>query len=552
MNRVTAVLLDTVSIQKYIFAGNMLRENLGASALVRSIYGKPLQDALEQTTGMGYNIEAWKKDPDRVLIKDDPSIPAEIGYVGGGNALLFFGGPDSADRARAFVRNWTERLLETAPGLSTAVGLKEDFDFADIKGQMKQLHQNLAANKNKYFPVTTFVKHGITRDCPRSGGAAETVVRTWKPDGGVETEYVSWEFKAKLEKEENDVSWDWLLPGELADRFCFTNELGELGQVEGESHIAVIHIDGNLMSQVFESCATLEEKRRLSLAVNDTAEEAFAAALQEIWADGGIHDLIFGENSVFRIKPDTRGRKKLPVRPIILEGDDMTFVTEARLGLYLAEKVIACFTTRGKENLRARNLSGKVLSASGGVAIVKTKYPFYRAYTLAEELCANAKKRARFSPDTSWLDFYIAYGSFSGELERIRKKHYYIDGLGLLYFGPYQVGGNPDDEAHCMDNLRRGIAEFSKPDKWPRSKAKKIRELLFAGPDAVREYMADTGISLPVVRGKYNYHTIDAAGWGPAGAPHQAASYKATPYLDMLDLTDFYPPELLGKWGDGK
>lgn len=542
MNKVTAVLLDTVSIQKYVFAGNMLRENLGASAIVRSIYGKPLQEALEKATGSVCNINAWKEDPDRVLMRDDPSIPAEVGYVGGGNALLFFGGPNSADRARAFVMNWTERLLEMAPGLPTAVGLKEDFDFSDMEVQMKQLYRNLAANKNKYFPVTTFVKHGITRDCPRSGGAAETAAEIWNPDGQATREIVSWEFKAKLEKEKSDVSWEDLLPEDLADRFCFTNELGELGQVEGESHIAVIHIDGNMMSQKFESCRTLEEKRKLSLAVNATTVQAFSKALQEIWADGGIYEMMSKEDSGFKINRDKKGRVKLPVRPIVLEGDDMTFVTEARLGMYLAEKVIANFADGAGENLKAYNLPDMPLTASGGVAIVKTKHPFYRAYTLAEELCANAKKRARHSPGTSWLDFYIAYSSFSGELEQIRKKHYYIDGLGPLYFGPYQVGGNPDEESHCMENLRKGIAEFSDPGKWPRSKVKKIRELFFAGPDDTREYMADTGISLPVLRGKYNYHTKEAAGWGPAG----------TPYIDMLDLTDFYPQELLEKWGDGR
>nr|WP_269849654.1 hypothetical protein [Methanosarcina horonobensis] len=41
--------------------------------------------------------------------------------------------------------------------------------------------------------------------------------------------------------------------------------------------------------------------------------------------------------------------------------------------------------TKGDEKIQ--------LSSCAGVAITKTKYPFYRGYELAEDLCKNAKKR---------------------------------------------------------------------------------------------------------------------------------------------------------------
>ncbi len=52
-----AVLLDTVSIQNYIFRSNRLRENLGASYLVQDIYRKCLVKALCTVTGRTFEEE---------------------------------------------------------------------------------------------------------------------------------------------------------------------------------------------------------------------------------------------------------------------------------------------------------------------------------------------------------------------------------------------------------------------------------------------------------------------------------------------------------------
>jgi len=38
MSKIVAVLIDTVSIQKYVYSGNRLKENIGASKIVKDIY----------------------------------------------------------------------------------------------------------------------------------------------------------------------------------------------------------------------------------------------------------------------------------------------------------------------------------------------------------------------------------------------------------------------------------------------------------------------------------------------------------------------------------
>ena len=108
----------------------------------------------------------------------------------------------------------------------------------------------------------------------------------------------------------------------------------------------------------------------------------------------------------------------LPLRPIILGGDDLTFICHGKLGLYLAEKFINIWIQKANQGLNDLPAGG--FSACAGVAIAKTKYPFYRTYQIAEELCSLAKECHR-KEGGSWLDFYLISGTKSGNVNSIRE-----------------------------------------------------------------------------------------------------------------------------------
>lgn len=105
MSRVTAVLVDTISIQKYVYSSNRLKENIGASRIVTNIYKESLEKSLKAALNHDVELSEWMRKPDNVLIQS-PDVDFEVGYIGGGNALLFF---RDETTAKEFIKIWTRR-----------------------------------------------------------------------------------------------------------------------------------------------------------------------------------------------------------------------------------------------------------------------------------------------------------------------------------------------------------------------------------------------------------------------------------------------------------
>ncbi len=533
-----AVLLDTVSIQQYIFSSNRLKDNLGASYLVKSIYEEPLSEVLKVQFQNVVNKETistyltgWKSEPDKVHIKNSPDCPVEVGYIGGGNALLFF---KDSNEARQFIKAWSLKLIIDYPGIQTAVALEElpegYFENADkFKEGNSKLFNSLAANKARYNPSTVILKHGITADCRESGHSAEVNERLSDTDSRY-ISIVAYKKKAAADKAESEVKKKYVEL--LNSKYTFTSKLDELGQTVGDSSLAVVHIDGNSMALRFRAAKNLPSLRCLSKTVQDATEESFKNLLEEIIA----HHLpvLDQQGSGYTIAKDESGKVVLPLRYIVLGGDDITFVTDGRLGVFFAEKFIEHFSQKKVSD-------DDTIGACAGVCIVKTKYPFFRAYEKAEELCKSAKVLARkVGAQTSWLDYHIAFGGFSGDLDDIRDKHYCVNysdqareeiKLARLLFGPYRICGETTECNNHLDNLKKGMIQFLK--QWPRSKRKDLRLALSLGPNGktrLADYKA-RGLELPEVN-ETDYHK---EGWVEG----------KTPYHDMVDLLEFYPVHAL-------
>lgn len=485
MANYTAILIDTTSIQQYVFASNKLKENLGASYIIKTIYVKP------------------KKDCD------------EEGYDGGGKALLFF---NDKEKAEAFIKNWTTELIYKKPGLSTAFAIgeieKEKLnDSAAFKSFKNKLFEKLEENKARYIPQIILPSHGITEDCPRTG----LTVEVWYDAEADDKNYISSVSKSKL---------DSFKPAREYFQKAFENELNGrefpddfnlLGSTKGEdSHIAIVHIDGNGMGDRFKDCDTLKSIQDLSKSVKVATKNTFKKLLKIINEDLTLGDMY------------------IPIRPIILGGDDITFVCDGRMGLYFAKTYLEYFEENDVSDK-------KKLSACAGVAITKLKYPFYRGYLLAEDLCKSAKiKRAKVGESKgldkndygSWIDFHIAYGGFSGTIEEIRKKKY-TSPQGSMMMRPYKIS-EVDDE-YSFNNLIENTKKLVKRDKkdkllFPNSKLKELREVLTYGEDVGKTFVNELkarGIDLPKIQ-NYDFE-------------NRLYQDGKSPYFDMIELSELYP-----------
>ena len=87
------LLFDTRSIQKYIYSGNLLRTNIGASYIVDRIFFDVLVKILQEIfpdENFSYAADtAWDISEDNKTYWNNMKKCC-VAYIGGGNALILF------------------------------------------------------------------------------------------------------------------------------------------------------------------------------------------------------------------------------------------------------------------------------------------------------------------------------------------------------------------------------------------------------------------------------------------------------------------------------
>jgi hypothetical protein len=190
---------------------------------------------------------------------------------------------------------------------------------------------------------------------------------------------------------------------------------------------------------------------------------------------------------------------------------------------------------------------GLEFSACAGIAIVKTKHPFYQSYKMSENLCTRAKSVVKklINPNTSAIDFYIHNGGISGDLDSLIDLKYTSEDKSINnHYGPYLLGGYTIDNKHSIDKLIQGIHYFygvnqnhekmSNNKIWPRSKLKELRENLCKSTFAFEDFIKDVktrGLDLPKISSD-DIHASDT-------------SSLKLPYLNMIEIMEFYPENIL-------
>lgn len=560
MAQYVLTILDTISIQNYIFGSNRLRENIGASELVK----QATQDWVRQCLPKPNNVT----QPSLTIERDQ--LQAELIYAGGGNTMIMF---DTVPRAKTFVTELSERLLTDAPGLDIAV-VHQPFKWEnDSLGGSKKgvVHQAMMAlaNRKRNQPVHRPLSGlSVTAECQSTGFVAITTDEGYVP-GDEPTKLISAEIEAKLKKaqslntktkRDNDEKY-----------FSQPLDFDELGRSHSDtSYVAVIHADGNGFGDRIEKIAQdypsapqnreyLQALQNFSNRVENASKVAWEQTEQRILASFQFDDekeawmmasTRFDEQNKNWLRENQFPlyQDKAPFRLLVRGGDDLTFVCDGRLALTMTEFYLRAFEKQFATET-GPYLPG--LTACAGMAIVKTHYPFVRAYQLAEELCSNAKKWMREQKQGSYfsaLDWHFAPSGLMGDIDTIRQREYPVadslkqdsgqhskrekkGGLALRPIALRSENGGWRNWSKFVSVLK----EFKYHEDWAnkRNKVKQLREALRSGPNAVQQFRIAycKSNSLP---------EIDASDLGLQESGWSGDNYCG--YFDAIEAMEFFVP----------
>ncbi len=154
-----AILFDTRSIQNYIYSGNRLRTNIGASYIVDRIFFDDLvQGTLKkmfpQDDFSSAEDTTWEPNKDVEKAWDNMNECC-VAYIGGGNALILLNESKSYQDAVAVVKDFTQQLLVKRPGLKigAAIGDLSITDGAINQDEMDAMYSKLKKNQTAVFPA---------------------------------------------------------------------------------------------------------------------------------------------------------------------------------------------------------------------------------------------------------------------------------------------------------------------------------------------------------------------------------------------------------------
>ncbi len=535
MSELTVTVLDTTGIQGYIFNSNRLRENIGASQLVREV----TNDWVKATLALDEIGLPESQQDDSIQDSDLNGLPAGIVYLGGGNAVLLF---KSRELASEFVRILSKKVLEEAPGINLVAAHKTfDWDSQQLRDVVKDLFKNdLECNKRGYIPSAPLLGLSVTAACQ----STQLPAIDWSDPGEEDDRYlISRQTQAKLQARSRANERLRKLFGKIEglEDYEFPNRTDQLGRSEGESsYAAIVHADGNgigdrikgYTKKCNENSAYIHAMRDFSERLESAGQKALRTVVKKLLEVIEINDKQKTIKDKFTLKRHKEGKYYLPFRPLVYGGDDVTFVCEARLGLELAAIYLQALE---KQSLP----DGEPIKACAGISIVKTHYPFARAYELSEELCRSAKKYVRDDLDnnSSAMDWHFAASGLLGSIGEIRSREYSVSAGNADIKLEYRLCMRPIEVASTETNWRnwadfqKVMRDFLYGKNWQgrRNKVMALREVLRSGGDATEQFLKNYGLEGRL----YNFpqkSQISTRGWLD----------DVCGYFDAIEAMEFY------------
>lgn len=414
-------------IQSFIFQTNELLDIIGASELVNKICD-----------------EEFKK------FENDGTIVVKAA----GNIKYVFNNRSDCEKA---VRFFPKQIMEKAPGITISQAVvKMDGEFAGFDKAVNKLEERLKIQRNR--PIRPLNLGLIATE--RCDKTCLPAVAIGKKNGFVDA-------ATKAKKEEGK---DIDTKGKLCEKAFGHYDEGkkfpsDISKITGRNDwIAIIHADGNGLGKVIQKVGENQEKlSEFSQGLDEATTSAAQKAYCSIKSRYGIEQ-----------------EKTIPIRPVVIGGDDFTVICRADFAVDYAAAYCKAFEEQ--TNKKVGHILQDVglddhLTACAGIALIKSSYPFYYGYNLAEELCSAAKKDAKTLNEDlapSCLMFHKVQDSFVVDYNDITKRELTTaDGTSWKY-GPYYVDTQENrwtvldlfNQVRMLDGEKNGNAVKSAIREW--------------------------------------------------------------------------------------
>lgn len=482
---------DVRGIQNYIFRTPDLKSAIGASTLVEGIIETALKDAIEQEMQNGRILTTdlvWFEEECGPKQYVEDAYDIQILFIGGGNAFVIFRGKDLAV---AINRKMAKYILEKTYALQLAVAMIEksdDYqkDQADIRRKMEQVKRRISA-------ATPFGATPAVRIDARTGYPITHL--------SGEEEYSTEAFNKKKTAE--------IKRRDYAEEEKLIDSLRTKKGVD--SNVAVIHIDGNNLGLSIRSMLLDKKSYQEGVSAQRQLSYLIDHSYKSVFYDMKGYIEKYGSQSIdLKIKEND-----LYIIPVVLAGDDITYVCNGRVALesvnYFAKEISKRSMSADDDPLVRERYS---FSICAGIAYANSHFPFHIAYDIAEECCESAKKTAKLPENMqdgkigNWVDFHICRNIQARNLKEMRLREY-VTGTGeVLLTRPYFIKGDHQTAGPVFDALGTSTQSISSLinsmsyflTKVPRKISKQLRNTYPLGRyevEQLKAFLISRGHNMP-------------------------------------------------------
>ncbi len=361
--------------QNYIFKSKRLKEIIGASRIIRMIT--------------------------EYLPKKYLDTRNEI-YSGGGNSFFKF---ETENSAKEFISKISLDILRFFPEIEVffSINKMENTKGNVLKDSMEKLEKKKSERRSSFKKIS----FGLEEICENSKYPAFKIIPDDKNND--KNRFVSLDTFSKFEfGNDNDNIKERIkkiLDNEIIENNFYKQEIKfdykYISDFDGfEDKVAIISLDGNRMAELVTIAG--ERIEELSKIINTSYKKAYSKVVEYLEEKIGKSEL-------------------LPIRNLILAGDDVCYIIEAKYALDSIR--IFLEELHNSELEKIEELKNKRLTACAGIVIANNKYPFSVAYDMAEELNKDSKAKLRETGETeaSLFTFEVIKGEITGSEYKYNK-----------------------------------------------------------------------------------------------------------------------------------